>query len=589
MTSLLTEEMAEEHPVILTEYETFLQGLVHAQNVAIDTETTGLRVAEREDYLQGLSLAYRTPVGVFKQYFPFKHQNGNLPTEWLARVTAALKGKSLIFHNRKFDMHSLSTVDELKPVGLDDTVQYDTMLIAHLVNENWPKEKSLENCGQHYVKDGKSGKDEIAKFSKLFGWGAIPPHLMAPYACQDAVLTLKLFEHLWPIFCKKYGPDAIEYYRREWQVQNILYHMEQSGITVNQKFCRQYAAIARLQMDTIEDDLGFIPSKTTALSKFLFDDLELPVLERTPTGKPKLDKKVMEQYETILSNTDDDRAKQVLDYRGWMKASSTFYLPFQTLADSSGRIHCGFKQHGTVTGRLSCATPNLQQIPRESDKEWNGRIRTAFNASPGYVLLGFDYSQLELRLCAAYGQESTLLDIFNDGTVDPFTAYAELIKTDRQTTKTFFYAMLYGAGQERIAITLNRDLKDILVPYANFRQSIPGILRAKALSESKAKQRGYIRLWSGRRRHLSSNETYKAFNSLMQGGGAEIVKRVMIDIHSELNPDECRMLLQVHDELVFEIREDVVDQYTKLIIDKMEQFPTEYFKVPFKVHAKAWS
>jgi DNA polymerase-1 len=553
--------------------------------VGIDTETTGLRVKEGEDYLQGISLAFSVGGMRYSEYFPFRHAKDNISRDILTDLVEVLRTKTLHFFNRKFDLHSLMTIG----VDLSEVPAYDAMLLAHFINEEFPRAKTLDNCGKHYIKKGKVDKDAMSKFTDTFGWDAVPPHLMAPYARGDAEVTLELGEYLLSMFKKKFGADADKLWETEFEMQNALFRMEQRGVYVDLDFCKQYQGIAKLEMALIESELDFEPSKTTQLSKFLFEELKLPILEYTPTGRPKMDKGVMEEYERMLSRVDDHRAQAVLNYRGWQKANSTFYTPFQKLVDSTERIHCNYRQHGTITGRLSCAEPNLQQIPRLSEKVWNGKIRSAFRASPGFGLMGFDYSQLEFRLAAAYGQEQWLIDEFSKQDADPFTVLAERIGTDRYTAKTFTYAMIYGAGQEKIAKTLNRKVTDIEDSYDSFLSTIPGIIRAKNLATSKARSRGYIRYWTGRRRHFRYPEdSYKAFNALLQGGGAEVVKYVLIRVDKEVCDDNCRLLLQVHDELVFEIRQGLEDQYAPRITEVMSSFPTEYFNVNFTVAGKAW-
>jgi DNA polymerase-1 len=457
-----------------------------------------------------------------------------------------------------------------------------------MLNENSPWEKSLEACAQKYIKKGKVGKDAVVNYAKAFGWSALPVKLIAPYACGDAEVTLELWEKVWPLFQKKFGDEALDLWQWELDMNNALFQMESKGVAVDQKFCRQYQAIATIEMEQIENELGFAPSKTTALSAFLFGELNLPILEYTPGGKPAMTKKVMEDYERILSGIGDHRAQLVLDYRGWQKATSSFYTPFQRIADQANRIHCNYKQHGTSTGRLSCAEPNLQQIPRQSDKAWNGRIRTAFLPNEGFKLVGFDYSQLELRLAAAYGQEQWLIEEFGKEEADPFTALAERISTDRFTAKTFTYGVMYGAGLEKTAKILGKHVDDIEGDYRTFLSSIPGIMAAKRLSENKARQRGYIRYWTGRRRHLIPDDSYKAWNALLQGGAAEVVKRVLVQVGQEVCDIDCRLLLQIHDELVFEIKEDVVTDYSKKIVEVMEALPSSTFNMPFQVSPKEW-
>jgi DNA polymerase-1 len=584
--------------------EAFIQGLKQATIVGLDTETTGLNVVGGKDYLQGFSLAYDTPFGGLSEYFPFRHQTDNLPLSVLEELVEILRTKDIAWFNHKFDSHSLMTIgaDPSKWEGQ----HYDGILMAHMLNEEWPYKKNLENCALYYLKKQKLGKDAMDAFTKQFGWGSVPPSLMHDYACVDAELHLELVLKLLGLCRKHFGEDFDKLWPDEIEWSRVLFRMEQRGVGVDLKFCRQYEAIAEMTMQELEDDLGFKPSKTTELSKFLLHDLGLPILEYTPGSyedpktkkvlkspekrRASFTKNVMEEYDAILENVDDERARQVLDYRGWQKANSSFYRPFQHLADANDRVHTNYKQHRTVTSRLSSEEPNLQQIPRSSDKAWNGRIKSAFRALPGWALIGFDYSQLELRLATAYGQEDILLDEFAKDDADPFTRYSSIINADRFTTKTFFYAMIYGAGEEKIATTLHRTVPQIHNSYVAFRDNIPRILRAADVAKAKARQRGYIRYWSGRRRHFRNpSASYKAFNSLLQGGGAEVVKHVAIEIDKEVtHPDECHMLLQVHDELVFEIREDLLDVYSPQIVNTMEKFPTDFFGLPFHVVGKQW-
>ena len=561
----------------------FLEGIKKTDVVAIDTETTGLSVSNGRDYLQGFSLAYEVGGMTYSEYFPFRHATGNLDRETVSEVIEAIRTKELVFHNRKFDLHSLSSVG----IDLVDCWAYDTMLLAHMVNEEKPYAKTLEACGQMYLKRGKVQKDEVDKFTTAFGWSALTPELITPYAKGDAELTLALHSKLWPLFEKEFGTDAQVLWMNEWKMQTILYKMEARGIKIDTKFCGLMSGIAKLEMNDIANDLNFEPSKTTQLGKFLFDELKLPVLEYTPAGKPSLNKAVMEEYDRLLEQVEDDRARQVLNYRGWQKATSAFYTPIPKLVDSNSRVHPSFHQHRTLTGRLSCSEPNFQQIPRESKSAWSGKAKQMFLPTEGYVLISLDYSQLELRLAASYGNETLLKEEFSKDDADPFTTLSEEIGVGRFIAKTMAYGLLYGAGQSKVAKILNMPLSDVQEPYKKFLASIPGIIKIKHVVEAKARQRGFIRYWTGRKRHFANrDDAYKSFNSLLQGGAAEVMKAVMIELDSWVMDNDCHMLLQIHDELVFEIKEDLVDVYLPRIIGIMEGLPSEEFGVRFTVGQK---
>ena len=365
--------------------------------------------------------------------------------------------------------------------------------------------------------------------------------------------------------------------------------MERRGVAVDIDFCRKKSEIGHGIMQDIEDALGFNPGSSKQLGEYLIEELNMPVLEvSAKTGKPSFNKHVMEQYEQMLELQGSKAATRILEYRGWAKAVTALYDPMQTLVSLDGRVRANFKQHGTKTGRLSCSEPNLQQLPRSSDKPWNGNARSAFG--PGrndHTLVSFDYSQLELRLAASYGNEAILLEEFAKDDADPFTRYASIIGEDRQTTKTFFYANIYEAGSAKIAYTLNRPVPEVEVLHKRFKDSIPGITAASNTARGLATKRKYVKLWTGRRRHYPFHDSkyYTAFNSVLQGGGAEVVKRSMVNLRPIEN-DDCFMLLQIHDEIVFSIKTDKIEHYRPQIIKIMENHPE--FPIALKVESKLW-
>jgi len=555
--------------------------------VAVDTETTGLKVRDGQDYCMGVSLAYRVgSMGLFSCYLPFRHPERSLDRELTSVLKDALLHVDLIFHNRKFDLHSLATLGI--DLGHVRKTHYDTLLLAHMLNEDIPYSKSLESVGQHYLKEGKQNRDQVKKWGELWGWGNIPVDLMEPYAKQDAELTYKLWEHLWPRWVKDYDPELWQW---EQDFNSVLYRMEKRGVAIDIEFCRKKAEIGYGIMADIEDVLGFNPGSSTQLGKYLIEELNMPILERSKkTEKPSFNKNVMEQYDAMLQSEGSQTAKRILEYRGWAKAVTALYDPMQKLVSLDGRIRSNFKQHGTKTGRLSCSDPNLQQLPRSSDRAWNGNARSAFSSGDtDYTLVSFDYSQLELRLAAAYGNEQILLEEFSKADADPFTRYAEILGEDRQTTKTFFYANIYEAGSAKIAYTLHRPVPEIEVLHKRFKNSIPGITNASNMARKLAEERKYVKLWTGRRRHYPFHDSkyYTAFNSVLQGGGAEVVKRSMVRIANELENDECFMLMQIHDEIVFAIRNDKIEHYKPLIIEIMERHPE--FPIKLKVESKLWA
>lgn len=567
--------------------------------IAVDTETTGLDVRNGRDYLMGICLS----VGDFGGYLPFRHPTGNLPwnvLDWLVKI---MSKKDLTWHNRKFDFHSFATlgVDPLEFKGK----QYCTMVLASLMDEELYS-KELDSLAKLLLKEEKFKKDEINKWGDIFGRETLPPEMNAEYGTQDAHLTYRLREYIWPRIVKE-GLDNV-WWDTELPFNTLLYKMERRGVGVNRDFCQRKAEQGNKRLDVIRGEFSFNPGSSQQLGKYFLDELGLPVLKHTKSckkchyqhmpvhtheGPASFDKQAMEEYDEILVASNNPAAKLISEYRGWQKAVSSLYEPMLTKVGPDGRVRTEFHQHRTVTGRLSSSDPNLQQIPRGSEKLWNGDAKSAFHAGmDGFRLLGWDYSQLELRIASAYGNESLLLKEFNDTSkkADPFAVLAplifgELTPDTRQWTKTFVYANLYGAGIDRIAATLGRPREEVEGLYANYHDSIPGILKVSKQVENLIKQRGYVKYWDGRRRHIRNKaDAYKGWNSVNQGGAAQLVKKAQLKC-AEFEDEHCEMRLQVHDEIGFAIEEGYEHKYEPLIKHAMQDFD---LGVRLVVEGKEW-
>lgn len=564
---------------------TFLSGAKTARILAVDTETTGLDQLNwgpnsgARDRVLGISLAYR-PEGepIRSAYFPISHKYGeNIGTTELAELCNVLgEHPFLVAHNALFDQHALSTL------GIRPRAIYCTLIGAQFIDEE-AYDKSLDGCAKKYLKDMKA-RDELSPFVKIFGWEAVPVALMRPYAEKDAELHLRLAEVFIPMLKRE---ETYELWLREAEFQNVLYAMEQRGIQIDREKIQSLLSFGEERMDWIELMIGFDPKKSSELAHFLFEQMRLPVLEKTPTGKPKMSKKEMEEYDELLARSEDNTAQLVLEYRGWLKSISSYYRKLLALADSNGVIHPHFRLTGTRTGRLSCADPNLQQIPRESDKEWAKQTKQVYVPRDGYSFVELDYSQLEFRLCASYANESALLEVFNDPSGrDIFTEMSVQLGMARQDTKTLTYSLQYGAGINRIKTVFGVSDIEAANIRDNFYTTYPGISRVSNQARVACMERGYVRYWNGRRRHLPKDASNKAFNSVLQGGAAELVKSAMLKCAREICDDSCYMLLQVHDAIVFEIKTECVEEYSKRIRDVMTDFPQ--FKARLAVDAHSF-
>jgi DNA polymerase-1 len=336
--------------------------------------------------------------------------------------------------------------------------------------------------------------------------------------------------------------------------------IKQRGIKIDSKFSRAKVIEGTRILNSTRAELGWNPGSSQQIGKYLIDELELPVLKRTPAGAPSFDKFAMEEYEQILEARGDPTAQKVLTYRGWQKTVSSNFQAYLDLMDENEILHPNYKVHGTRTSRLSCENPNLQQIPRSSPKPWNGDTKKAFivrdeELYKKYVrnkridnflqLYTFDFKQVEFRLAASYAKEFELLEIFNSG-ADIFTEMAAELVRPRHDIKTFTYATLYGAGKGKIALILNKPKDEADDLYDEFHGRWPGFKRISERATKLALNDGYIDLWTGRRRHLTKGEAHKAFNSVIQGGAFEIVKRRMLALQEE------PIVLQVHDSITIE-------------------------------------
>lgn len=390
-------------------------------------------------------------------------------------------------------------------------------------------------------------------------------------------------------------------WQREVQFTEVIMAMESRGIRIDTKMAKREQAIGEGRMLQIIRDLGDLkPSSPIDLKKLLIDRIGMPVLKYTPNGKPSFNKQAMEEYDALLEARADDYgdvAKLVLEYRGWQKSVSSNYIPYQERLSPDGRLRTNYFLHGTKTGRLSSREPNLQQIPKESSKRWNGHLKSVFIPKLGYVLLNVDYSQLELRLASAYAQQENWLVVFNsdrDPTTgkfpDVFTAMSEELGIVRQGCKTITYAKMFGAQAAKIALLLGGDPVAALGFIKEWEASHDRIVKLANKVNNTARRRGYINYWTGRQRHFHfASESHKAFNSLIQGGGAEIVKSAMIRLYDEVDNPDCRMLLNVHDAVVFEIKENKVDYYEPIIKELMQDVSREIeFGVNFNVESEFW-
>lgn len=378
---------------------------------------------------------------------------------------------------------------------------------------------------------------------------------------------------------------------RETQNLEIFQKMESRGIHINTDICNQEISIGEGRMNQIRRELGGKnPNSPVDLKTLLIDELKLPVMKRTDKGNVSFDKAAMGEYELLLESRKEelgDLANLILEYRGWNITLGLCYRKFVGLVSPDGRLRCNYKIHGTRTTRTSCEDPNLQQTPKDGGQVWNRNIKRGFEAEEGYKLVQFDFSQGEMRLAAGYAQQENLIDTFKSGR-NMWDDMIASLNRPKAKCKTLTYAKMYGAQNKKLESILGGDdPQSFIREWDDYHDRIV-FLSKKA--NAKAAQRGFVHLWTGRIRHLNfPGGPRLAFNSILQGGLAEIVKSAMIRLNNEVDSDECRMLLMVHDSVIFEIKTEYLQQYIDLIYEVMPRVTDEIdFRLPFDVEHEFW-
>jgi DNA polymerase-1 len=594
----------------LNQYDEAVSNIREAKIIAFDTETTwhswpSEEMPWEDRELMGISCWLEIPgkhmeVGY---YFPFRHEhdpelfpinNENLPLDWLKygglKEAIEESGNKIVWHNAKFDRQVL------KREGINQSgFFYDTMLMSHLENEN-KFSHGLDSLGRN-IGVQKLGTPIKSIAKSLKGWSKIPPEVMGMYAIVDAKITLYLQKKFQESLSKQ---ELLELYNESELFSRVLGRIEERGIGIDLEVSRQLSQKALAQMQDALTQFGYDPQKPSQLAHRLFasqsEGLGLRPIGgyskrksvEFPQGLPIMDSKV-------LSRLNHEECERVLEYRSWMKANSTWYEGWFTRVASDGRLHPTYKQHGTVTSRLSCENPNMQQIPRDVEKS---PVKTMLSARPGYQLWEFDYSQVEFRLGSVYADCEPILDTYRaGGDVHKLTAERiglyEVLEPDkaRYAGKQTNFLVIYGGGAEVLCAQLWRDarmhvdLESAKEWLVNFHETYPEFRACAHKCENVAKQKSVVKYWNGTKRHFDKPwECYKAYNSVVQGGAAQIMKHSMI----ELDRANYYLVGQVHDSVWIELKEETAEEEAKKIKEIME-WPSEKFGIPFPVDTKVLS
>lgn len=601
----------------LAELTAFIDSALKAKAIAYDSETDGLDTISAN--ILGFSLCYEEGKAV---YVPIALDGGDLFSQsegiplkdaltQLLRIFEA-HDTLLIMHNAKFDLKVLAT--NIKKAGFKDaetiinrilkTPLHDTMIFAWLQN---PERIGKNGYSLEFLGETVLGLKGI-EFSELVAKGQtfadVPLEKATPYAAEDADFTLKLYKTQEKAFKEK-----ADLFQLEMQILPILTQMELTGIHLDTATLHAYnkeltEGIAAAEQ-AIYKEVGheFNIASPKQLQTVLFEERGLKAGKKTKTGY-STDTSVLEELAAL-----DPVPRMILDYREMAKLNSTYVEALPKLTDSQGRIHTDFVQTGTATGRLSCREPNLQNIPVRN--EAGRRIRSAFTAPEGKVLISADYSQIELVVLAHLSGDQNMSRSFIEGT-DVHKATAALIygvTSDavtpemRRTAKTINFGVIYGMSAFRLAndLGISRTQASMFIDnYFRMYSSVDTFIKETI---KKAEDTGYVETILGRRRPIlainSRNKIEKsaaeriAVNTPVQGSAADIVKKAMLAVSAALeeSASPAKLLLQVHDELIFECPDDkaVIDKTIALIKDKMEN--AVKLNVPLRVsieYGKNW-
>lgn len=595
------EELGADEPVeaenaIETEYETvltqdvfdaWLAKLKAAGEFAFDTETTSLNYMEAQ--LVGVSFAVEAGKAA---YVPLAHDYMGAPeqldrAEVLAQLKPLLEDPALkkIGQHIKYDMNVLRHYGiELQGIGAD------TMLESYVLNSTASRHDMDTLAERHLGMTTTSFEDIAGKGKKQLTFNQIELEQAAPYAAEDADITLRLHQKLQPQLAAE-GELLQVFEQIERPLIPVLSKMEYRGALVDARILGEQSRELELRLGEIEKEAfelageEFNLNSTKQLQAILFDKMGLPVKKKTPKGAPSTAEEVLQELAL-----DYPLPKLLIEQRGLSKLKSTYTdkLP-QMINLATGRIHTSYHQAVTATGRLSSSEPNLQNIPVRTPE--GRRIRNAFIAPEGYKIVAADYSQIELRIMAHLSGDEGLLNAFRHGedihkatAAEVFGTTVDKVSTDqRRSAKAINFGLIYGMSAFGLAKQLGIGNKEAGRYIDHYFATYPGVQRYMDETRAQARDQGYVETLFGRRLYLpdiNNRNPMKrqaaertAINAPMQGTAADIIKRAMIAVDNWLEQGkmDARMIMQVHDELVFEVRETEVDNFCRQVKPLMEQ------------------
>ena len=568
----------QHYETILTEerLQHWLTKLKESDLFAFDTETTSLNYLDAR--IVGLSFSVKAGEAA---YLPLAHDYIDAPDQLDFNYVLSLFKPLLedatqfkVGQNLKYDRHILLNH------GIDlQGIKHDTMLQSYVLDSTATRH-DMDSLAEKYLNRTTIHFEDVAgKGKKQLTFNQIALDQAAPYAAEDADITLQLHHALWPQLQSIPSLEKV-YNELEMPLLPVINTLERNGVNIDIWMLQQQSDELGHKLSKLEQQAFDIAGEEFNLGSpkqlggILYEKLELPILKKTPKGQASTAEAVLQE----LADDGYELPQVIMQYRSLSKLKSTYTdrLPEQ-VNKTTGRVHTSYHQAVTATGRLSSSDPNLQNIPIRSEE--GRRIREAFVASESYTLLAADYSQIELRIMAHLSQDESLLKAFSEGedihrhtASEIFNVSLDEVTTDqRRSAKAINFGLIYGMSAHGLSKQLGIERHQAADYMTTYFDRYPGVKEDMDSTREQAKLDGYVETLFGRRLFLpeinSSNGMRRqyaertAINAPMQGTAADIIKRAMIDIQTWLSAENSsiRMIMQVHDELVFEVPLDQID------------------------------
>jgi DNA polymerase-1 len=563
--------------------------LERAELIAFDTETTSLAYMRAQ--IVGISFAVEPGNAV---YIPVAHDYPGAPPQLsldtvLRKLESVLSSSQIkkLGHNLKYDKSVLANH------GIElNGITHDSMLESYVLN-SMSGRHNMDALALRYLDHETIHYEDVAgKGAKQILFNQVPLEAAGPYAAEDADITLRLHNHIWPLLSAEDGLKEV-YEKLEIPLISVLSRIERSGVLIDADMLKKQSAELSARMIKIENDAqhlageDFNISSPKQIQNILYEKLGLPILSKTPKGQPSTAESVLQEL-----SQEHELPRLILEYRTMSKLKSTYTdkLPEQ-INEQTGRIHTSYHQAVASTGRLSSADPNLQNIPIKSEE--GRKIRQAFIAPPGHLIVAADYSQIELRIMAHLSGDKTLTeafsineDIHKKTAAEIFSVVPEQVTSDqRRAAKAINFGLIYGMSPFGLSKQLSIDISTAKDYVDKYFEKYPAVKLYMDNIREQAKSDGYVETVFKRRLYLpeinSRNAARRqyaertAINAPMQGSAADLIKRAMIDIDEQLagKAASIKMIMQVHDELVFEVAEESVNHYVELIREIMSSAP----------------